>query len=93
MQFRRRNHYMFGASDRITLAEAGIDKYLAHQARKFAALTEEKFEVLIGHAEAAVAVMAGDKAVIKAIRLEEQARKKEARAILVSFSRQISFFS
>jgi hypothetical protein len=31
----------------ITLAEIGIDKNLAHQARKFAALPEEKFEALV----------------------------------------------
>jgi hypothetical protein len=31
----------------ITLAEIGVDKNLAHQARKFAALPEAKFEALV----------------------------------------------
>jgi hypothetical protein len=66
---------------RITLAEVGIDKDLAKQARKFAAMTEEKFEGLVERrAEAAVAAMAGDKAFIRAIRVEQQTEKKEARA-------------
>lgn len=65
----------------ITLSEIGVDKNLAHQARKFAAMPEDKFEALVGRrAEAAVAAMAGDKAMIKAIRVEQQAEKKEARA-------------
>jgi hypothetical protein len=33
---------------RITLAEIGIDKNLANQARKFAALSEDKFDALVG---------------------------------------------
>jgi hypothetical protein len=38
----------------ITLAEAGVDKNLAHQARKFAALPGDNFEALVGrHEEAA----------------------------------------
>jgi hypothetical protein len=36
------------SNPRITLAEIGIDKNLAHQARKFAALPEAKFEALVG---------------------------------------------
>jgi hypothetical protein len=59
----------------------GIDKDLAKQARTFAALPEAKFEALVKRrAEAAVAAMAGDNALIKAIRLEQQAEKKEAPA-------------
>jgi hypothetical protein len=48
-----------GVSDtpRITLAEAGIDKNLAKQARKFAALPEDKFEALVERrAEAASSI-------------------------------------
>jgi hypothetical protein len=38
----------------ITLAEIGVDKNLAHQARKFAALPGDKFEALVErHEEAA----------------------------------------
>jgi hypothetical protein len=41
----------------ITLADAGIDKHLADKARKFAALSEEKFEALVErHAEAAASI-------------------------------------
>jgi len=38
----------------ITLAEIGVDKNLAHQARKFAALPEAKFEALVERHEEAV---------------------------------------
>ena len=42
---------------RITLAEIGVDKNLAHEARKFAALPEEKFEALVDRLAALEASM------------------------------------
>jgi hypothetical protein len=43
----------------ITLAEIGVDKNLAKQARKFAALPEEKFEALIVRRAEAAALLWG----------------------------------
>ena len=64
-----------------TLAEQGIDKNLADNARKLAAMPEAKFEAEMERVkDFAVAVTLGDKEVIEAIRAQKNAGKKERRA-------------
>jgi N6-adenosine-specific RNA methylase IME4 len=66
---------------RPTLADTGIDKHLADRARKAAAMTAEKFEIVARKsAAAAVAAADGDKAVVRAARAEQQAEKANNRA-------------
>lgn len=64
-----------------SLAEQGIDKNLANEARKLAAMSEEKFEADVAKAVAvAVASVDGNKEVIAAARAESQRQKQESRA-------------
>ena len=64
-------------SDRATLAEAGIDKNLAHDARVLGRLTDEEFEGAVADARA----FAGRafKAVVKAAAIEQERESYRAR--------------
>jgi N6-adenosine-specific RNA methylase IME4 len=64
-----------------TLADQGIDKYLADRARKDAAMSEEKFEQQVEQSvKVAIAATEGDVAVVKEARKAQQAKKKKRRA-------------
>lgn len=66
--------------DAETLAEAGIDKHLAADARKLAALDEAQFEQHVAkRARLAAALADGDRAVIKEVRADVCAAKAERR--------------
>lgn len=66
--------------DPPTLADQGVDKHLADRARKAAAMPEDKFEAQVAQAvKVAVAATEGDREVIKAARVEQQAKKRAQR--------------
>jgi N6-adenosine-specific RNA methylase IME4 len=66
--------------DRPTLAEQGVGKALADRARKAAALPQDQFEALVAQTvKVAVAATEGDREVIRAARVEQQAKKRARR--------------
>lgn len=64
----------------LNLDKQGVDKHLADQARKLAALSEDKFEAETERAKKIAAAAAlNDKEIIKTARAERHKKKKEAR--------------
>jgi N6-adenosine-specific RNA methylase IME4 len=76
----RRGNNAGPQATRITLAEQGVDKHLADEARKLAAMPADKFEADLAKTVAvAVAAVDGSKEVITAARADSHREKKEQR--------------
>jgi len=66
--------------DAPTLADQGVDKNLAKQAREAAAMSEDKFEKEVARAvKVAVAAATDDKAIVRAARADRHQMKKKKR--------------
>jgi hypothetical protein len=74
-----------------TLADQGIDKNLAHAARKLAAMPREKFEAEVKKAKGvAVAAVLGNKGVVKAARAKTRVGSDRATVLVLWSGKKIA---